>query len=618
MRLKLHQLGDPKTARKIRTGLRGLNLLIFLGIVICGVQMRNSKHPNAAQAQPATNSAAAPAAGGNAAAPPPAQGSGATAPSAPAPAPAPAAAAAAPAADPHAGDPGGATTGNVNDMATAGNVITDASSAAALKDIKASGPGVKFMADNIGQNRIGINMMWLLFCGFLVMFMQAGFALVETGFCRAKNAAHTMMMNFACYFLGLTGFWICGFAFMYGNAGPIGNMGGTPPINGAGAFGNFLGGSIFATHGFFISGNSYDVGVYAMFLFQMVFMDTAVTIVTGSMAERWKFSAFCVYCFFMSCILYPWFGHWAWGGGWLSQLGQPDHMGLGCGYVDFAGSGVVHAVGGLCALAGSMVLGPRLGRYNKDGSANPFPGHHIPMAILGAIILGFGWFGFNPGSTFGAAGFGNLRIGIVATTTMLASAGGAVSSMLYMYAKVKKPDPTMVVNGFLAGLVAITAPSGFVSGSVGFFIGAVAGVLVCLSVEFWDRRQIDDPVGAISVHGVCGLFGVLCVGLFADGTYGAGWNLTGITKNGGSDKPLLGLIPAILQGNASAGVGQLMAQLIGIVTLIIWAWGFSWVFFTIQKKVMGIRVTEAEEAEGLDLPETGVLAYPAFAGNPER
>jgi len=598
MRLKLHQLGDPKTARKIRTGLRGLNLLIFFGIVACGVQMRNSHHPNTAMAQPATT---APATGGatnaatgagNAAAPP-AQGS------------APAATADAAPTGAGTGDAAGDKTGNVNDLYTGSTAIDDKTKAS----IAASGPGIQFMADNIGQNRVGINMMWLLVTGFLVMFMQAGFALVETGFCRAKNAAHTMMMNFGCYFLGLTGFWICGFAFMYGNAGPIGTLGGTPPINGAGAFslGNF--GSIFATHGFFLSGNTYDVGTYAMFLFQMVFMDTAVTIVTGSMAERWKFSAFIVYCFFMSCILYPFFGHWAWGGGWLSQLGK--NYGLGCGYVDFAGSGVVHAVGGLCALAGSMVLGPRLGRYNKDGSANPFPGHHIPMAILGAIILGFGWFGFNPGSTFGASGAGSLRIGIVATTTMLASAGGAVSSMLYMYATVKKPDPTMVVNGFLAGLVAITAPSGFVSGSVGFLIGAIAGILVCWSVAFWDKLRIDDPVGAISVHGVCGLFGVLCVGLFADGTYGSGWN-------GTTGKPLIGLIPGMMTGQMGAGISQLMAQLVGIVTLIIWAWGFSWVFFTVQKKVMGIRVTAEEEAEGLDLPETGVLAYPAFAGVPER
>ena len=522
------------------------------------------------------------------------------------------AAPAAPETPANVGDAGGGTTGSVSDLATAGASIDEKTAAS----IKASGPGIQFMADNIGQNRTAINMMWLLIAGFLVMFMQAGFALVETGFTRAKNAAHTMSMNFACYFLGLTGFWICGFAFMYGNAGPIANLGGTPPINGGGAFTLPHLGTIFGTNGFFISGNNYDVGVYAMFLFQMVFMDTAVTIVTGSMCERWKFSAFIVYCFFMSCLLYPMFGHWAWGGGWLSQLGQPDHLGLGCGYVDFAGSGVVHAMGGLCALAGAMVLGPRIGKYNKDGSANAIPGHHIPMAILGCLILGFGWFGFNPGSTFGASGVGNLRIGIVATTTMLASAGGALTSMLYMYLTTKRPDPTMIVNGFLAGLVAITAPSGFVSGSVGFLIGGIAGVLVCVAVPVFDKLKIDDPVGAISVHGVNGLFGVICVGLFADGTYGAGWNTTGLTASGGADKPLLGLIPAIMQGQTSIGVGQLMAQLIGCGTLLVWAFGFSYVFFKVQDKIMGIRVSAEDEMAGLDIPETGVLAYPEFSMHP--
>lgn len=530
-----------------------------------------------------------------------------TAPAAAAPAAAPVAAAApAPAApDPKDGDPGGSMTGNASDLYTASAAPTDAEKAS----LAASGPGVKYLADQAGQNRVGINMMWLLVCGFLVMFMQAGFALVETGFTRAKNASHTMLMNFACYFFGLTGFWICGFAFMYGNAGPIGNMGGTAPITGGltvpmiGGLGSFI-----SLNGFFMSGHSYDVGVYAMFLFQMVFMDTAVTIPTGALCERWKFTAFIVYCFFMSCILYPFFGHWAWGGGWLSQLGNTH--GLGCGYVDFAGSGVVHAVGGLCGLAGAWVLGPRIGKFNKDGSANAIPGHHIPMAILGCLILGFGWFGFNPGSTFGASGAGNLRIGIVATTTMLASAGGALSSMLYMYMTTKKPDPTMIVNGFLAGLVAITAPSGFVSGSVGFIIGAIAGILVCYSVAFFDKIHIDDPVGAISVHGVCGLFGVLCVGLFADGTYGQGWNLTTLPDKSGQQ--LLGLIPAMLKGQTSIGMGQLMAQLIGIVTLLVWALGFSLVFFKLQKKFMGIRVSAEDEINGLDVPETGIVAYPAF------
>ena len=489
------------------------------------------------------------------------------------------------------GDAASDSTGTMADMADAkGNVSDDQ-----MKSIKAAGPGVSFMADAIGQNRTGINMVWLLVTGFLVMFMQAGFALVETGFTRAKNAAHTMMMNFGCYFLGITGFWICGFALMYGNAGPIGNVGGTPGITDTGAFGHFLGGSLFATHGFFLAGNAYDTGTYAMFLFQMVFMDTAVTIVTGSMCERWKFSAFIVYAFFMACVLYPLFGHWAWGGGWLSQLGK--NYGIGNGYVDFAGSGVVHAVGGLCALAGAMVLGPRIGKYNKDGSANAFAGHDIPIAILGVIILGFGWFGFNPGSTFGASGAGNLRIGIVATTTMLAGAGGAVSSMLYAYAKVKKPDVGMICNGFLGGLVAITAPSAFVSGTVGFGIGLIAGVLICVSMEMFDKFHLDDPVGACSVHGVGGLFGVLCVGLFADGTYGGGWN--------GVDAAPKGLL-------MGGGFGQLEAQLIGCAVLIVWAFGFSYLFFKVQDAIMGIRVRPEEELAGLDMPEMGILAYPTF------
>jgi Amt family ammonium transporter len=329
------------------------------------------------------------------------------------------------------GDAGGDKTGDANDSYSASATPSDADAQAF------SGPGMHFLADQGGQNRIAINMVWLLICGFMVMFMQAGFALVETGFTRAKNAAHTMLMNFACYFLGLTGFWLCGFAFMYGNVGAISNVGGTAPLTDNAVVPFFNLGSFISLNGFFISGNNYDVGVYAMFLFQMVFMDTAVTIPTGALCERWKFSAFIVYCFFMSCILYPFFGHWAWGGGWLSQLGNT--MGLGCGYVDFAGSGVVHAVGGLCGLAGAWVLGPRIGKYNRDGTSNAIPGHHIPMAILGCLILGFGWFGFNSGSTFGAAGAGNLRIGIVATTTMLASAGGALSSMVYMYMTVKSP-----------------------------------------------------------------------------------------------------------------------------------------------------------------------------------
>jgi Amt family ammonium transporter len=441
--------------------------------------------------------------------------------------------------------------------------------------------------------------MWTLVTGFLVMFMQAGFALVETGFTRAKNASHTMLMNFLVYVIGLTGFWIAGFALMYG-AMPVGSLGGTAGLDASkevviNLFGKPFG--LFATNGFFLGGNVYDVGVYTIFLFQMVFMDTAATIPTGSMAERWNLKTFYIFGFFMSMFLYPLFGNWAWGGGWLSTLGT--NFGLGHGYVDFAGSGVVHAVGGLCALAGSMVLGPRLGRYNKDGSANAFPGHHIPMGLLGTFILAFGWFGFNPGSTLGVAGGGLNRVGIVAVATMLAGAGGALSSAIYMIMKSGKPDPTMVANGLLCGLVAVTAPSGFIGATAGFIIGAIAGVLVCLSIEFWDRLHIDDPVGAISVHGVGGLWGVLTVGLFSDGSafYGGAWN--GVT----------GSVKGLFYGD----FGQFVAQLIGCATLIVWAFGVSLIFFKALNAIIPLRVSPEVEMEGLDIDETGVLAYPEFA-----
>jgi ammonium transporter, Amt family len=511
-----------------------------------------------------------------------------------------------------AGDPGGDKTGVATDAQNAGGeafIISEPDAKdpeydkkkEAFDEFKAMAdkePLAVKLADFVGQNRIAINLMWTLFAGFLVMFMQAGFALVETGLCRAKNASHTMLMNFLIYVIGLTGFWIAGFALMYG-AMPVAPLGGTAGLDAAKEvvielFGKPFG--LFATNGWFLSGNVYDVGVFTIFLFQMVFMDTAATIPTGAMAERWKLSAFAVFGFFMSMILYPLFGNWAWGGGWLSQLGA--NFGLGHGYVDFAGSGVVHAVGGLCALAGAMVLGPRLGKYNRDGTMNPMPAHHIPMALLGAFILAFGWFGFNPGSTLGVSGGGLNRVGIVAVATMLASAGGALSAALYMIFTTGKPDPTMVANGLLAGLVAITAPSGFVGAPAGFIIGAIAGVLVCLSVRFFDRMRIDDPVGAISVHGVCGLFGVLCVGIFADGTafYGGSWN--GVS----------GSVKGLLYGDR----GQFGAQVIGSLTLLVWAFGAAWVFFKIVDKLIGMRVAPEVEAEGLDLAETGVLAYPNF------
>ncbi|MGB8702706.1 MAG: ammonium transporter [Thermosynechococcaceae cyanobacterium] len=510
-----------------------------------------------------------------------------------------------------AGDAGGNKTGTAADaMDAEGKAFVvaepedknDAEAMKAYQEFKAKAdkePLALQLAEAVGQNRIAINLTWTLVTGFLVMFMQAGFALVETGFTRAKNAAHTMLMNFLIYVIGLTGFWIAGFALMFG-AMSVGSLGGTAGLDASkevtiSLFGHTWG--LFATNGWFLGDNVYDVGVYTIFLFQMVFMDTAATIPTGSMVERWNLKSFFIYGFFISMLLYPIFGNWAWGGGWLSQLGV--NFGLGHGYVDFAGSGVVHAVGGLCALAGAIVLGPRIGKYNADGTANAIPGHHIPMALLGTFILAFGWFGFNPGSTLGVAGGGLNRVGIVAVATMLASAGGALTAAAYQIFKSGKPDPTMVANGLLAGLVAITAPSGFVGATAGFIIGAIAGVLVSIAVEVIDKLRIDDPVGAVSVHGVCGLFGVLCVGLFSDGTafYGGAWN--------GVDGPVKGLF--------YGDFNQLVAQFIGCIALVVWAFGVSYVFFKILNATVGMRVPREVELEGLDVGETGLLAYPDFA-----
>jgi Amt family ammonium transporter len=342
-----------------------------------------------------------------------------------------------------------------------------------------------------------------------------------------------------------------------------------------------------------------------MFLFQMVFMDTTATIPTGAMAERWKWSAFCVYGFFVSTLVYPVFGNWAWGGGWLSQLGS---IGLGKGYIDFAGSGVVHAVGGWCALAGAVVLGPRLGKYNRDGSANTIPGHNLVLALLGCFILAFGWFGFNPGSTLGASTNGNLRIGLIAVDTMLAGAFGSVAAMIYTWVSgARKPDIGMMGNGLLAGLVAITAPSGYVSPVGASIVGTVAGFLVVFAAGFIEKvLKIDDPVGAIAVHGVNGLWGQLSVGLFADGLA----NYGGLQVRG------------LFFGDPS----QLVAQIIGAAVCFVYVFGISWVFFTLYKKLFGLRVSAETELKGLDIPEMGSLGYnpdaefyePALAMHAER
>jgi Amt family ammonium transporter len=487
-------------------------------------------------------------------------------------------------------DPSGLTSAsqkNLTGVSANGTPMTQQQ----LDTAKKTEPFAYNLALLVDENRLGINFVWTLVTGYLVMFMQAGFALVEAGLCRAKNAGHTMAMNFMVYGLGMIGYFVVGFAFQFGGVGLLGvaNLGGLSALTNELSIP--IGGhswGLIGYKGFFLSDGSYDVGIAVMFLFQMVFMDTTATIPTGAMAERWKWSAFCIYSLFVSTLVYPVFGNWAWGGGWLSQLGA---IGLGKGYIDFAGSGVVHAVGGWCALAGAVVIGPRLGKYNRDGSVNTIPGHNMVLALVGCFILAFGWFGFNPGSTLGASTNGNLRIGLVAVDTMLAGAFGSVAAMIYTWVTgAKKPDIGMMGNGLLAGLVAITAPSGYVSPISACIIGTVAGFLVVFAAGFIDRvLKIDDPVGAIAVHGVNGMWGQLSVGLFADGLA----NYGGLQVRG------------LFFGDAS----QLAAQAIGAVVCFVYVFGISWIFFVLYKKFFGLRVSAEVELNGLDIPEMGSLGY---------
>ena len=444
------------------------------------------------------------------------------------------------------------------------------------------------VAATAAKGYLGSNYVWVMICAFMVFFFQAGFAMVETGFCRAKNAAHTMTMNFMVFLVGAIGYFLVGFALQMGGSGGAASLGsGGVALNGVLSIPGL--GGIMGTKGFMLGG-VYDAGIYALFFFQMVFMDTTVTIPTGAMAERVKYSAVVITSFFISMFLYPLFGNWVWGGGWLATLGK--NFGIGHGVVDFAGSAVVHSMGGMLALAGAIVIGPRIGKFKKDGTARAFPGHDIPMAIIGTIILFFCWFSFNAGSTLNAS---DARLAVAATNTMIAGAAAGLVAMFYMWARYGKPDPSMTANGALAGLVAITAPCAFVNGISAFVIGIIAAFLVCLAVPFVENKlKLDDPVGAISVHGVNGIWGVIATGLFADGTYGDGLN------------GVAGGVRGLFFGDAS----QLVAQLIAVAVLFIWGFGVSYVFFKVLDKVWGLRVAPEDELEGLDIPEMGVLAYP--------
>jgi len=413
----------------------------------------------------------------------------------------------------------------------------------------------------------GINVVWTLLAAFLVFFMQAGFALVEMGFTRAKNAANIIMKNLMDFSVGSIVFFILGFGLMFGES-----------ISG-----------LLGSSNFFLSsaspGGPEGLWAYSFWLFQAVFAATAATIVSGAMAERTKFSSYLIYSFFITALIYPISGHWMWGslfggeGGWLEALG----------FYDFAGSTVVHSVGGWAALMGAIFLGPRIGKYGPDRKPRAIPGHNIPLAALGVFILWFGWFGFNAGSTTEGE---NLAIGFIAMNTSLAAAAGSISAMITIWLKSGKPDVSMSLNGALAGLVAITAGCAAVSPLSALLIGLVAGILVVLAVEFIDfKLKIDDPVGAISVHGVCGAFGTLAVGLFAEAQF-AGEGVNGLFYGGGLK--LLGV------------------QALGVFSVFIWVIITSGLLFFIIKKTIGLRVSREEELKGLDIEEHGMESYSGF------
>ncbi len=410
-----------------------------------------------------------------------------------------------------------------------------------------------------------LDYVWILVAAFLVFVMQAGFAMLEAGFCRAKNAINLMMKNLMDFCIGALAYFAVGFALMFG-------------ASKAGLFG---------TTGWFLMGEEYDVGQYLLFMFEVVFAATAATIVSGAVAERIKIKGYFVYSIIVCALIYPIYGHWVWGGGWLSSLP------FGMGHLDFAGSGVVHAIGGFTGLAGALVLGPRIGKFSKDGKIRAIPGHSITLAALGCFLLWFGWYGFNAGSTLSAH---ELRISVISVNTTLAASSGAVAALLITWFRTKRLDAGMAINGAIAGLVAITAPCAWVEGWASIVIGLIGGIIVVLGVDFFDRIHIDDPVGAVSVHGLNGIWGLLSLGLFADGTYG---NYT--TE-----------LPHVTGLFYGGGWGQLAAQAIGALTCAAWAFIISFIVFKVMDMIIGIRVPPQEEIQGLDIGEHGGRAYPNF------
>jgi ammonium transporter, Amt family len=422
---------------------------------------------------------------------------------------------------------------------------------------------------DLAQAKVALDTLWVVVTGCLVFFMNAGFALLESGLCQAKNAVNILAKNFIVFAVSSLAFWVVGFGLMFGDGNGFVGLSGWL-IHGADnspAMGD-------AYQGVFTSLNWTGVPLLAKFFFQLVFAGTAATIVSGAVAERIKFLSFILFSFILVSVIYPIGGHWAWGGGWLSAAG----------FKDFAGSTVVHSIGGWAALTGVIILGPRLGKFGKDGKVNPIPGHNMGFATLGTLILWLGWFGFNPGSTMAAD---VSAIATVLVNTNMAAAAGCISATVIAWTVLGKPDLSMILNGTLAGLVAITAGCNVVNTGSSIIIGLLAGVLVVFAVIFFDRVKLDDPVGALSVHLVNGVFGTLCVGLFA--------------TDGG----------LFMGGGAALTVTQLKGILaVGAFTAV-----SSAIVWYLLKVTVGIRVSPEEEREGLDTGEHGMEAYPGFTSH---
>jgi ammonium transporter, Amt family len=465
-----------------------------------------------------------------------------------------------------------------------------------INDIPAAIPGtpsVTEIAQSLGQSRVAINILWTVIAGAMVMFMQAGFSLVEMGFVRTKNAANTALSVLLTYGVGVLGFWVIGFALQMGGSGGL-----YPQIGGATNLNRLIGPVINSNtwgligwSGFGLSGSAYDISTFTLFFFQSVFLAAALAIPTGALAERIKTGALLVYAVVASVLIYPVFANWVWGGGWLATLGK--NLNLGHGYVDFAGSGVVHLTGGVMAVMGVLVLGPRIGKYGRDGTVRSFTAHNLPLGILGTFILAFGWFGFNAGSTLATT---DVRFSVVAVSAMLSSTSGLLTALAITWATTGKIDVGALCNGMLAGLAANTACGAFIGAPASIVVGVLAAIGYVYGSSYIENRlKLDDPVGAIAVHGIGGIIGVLSVGIFADGTYGNGIN--GIS----------GGVRGILYG----GYEQFLAQLIGIVANLFWVGIASYILFRIIDATIGMRVKPEAELLGLDNSELSATAYGA-------